>query len=153
MTAAVWLNNRFRVRYVCGFKSHPGHKFLNSKTMKRKVSFYKDGDKWYAEVPFIPKANNLMVAGADTFLEAISEGHNRLTLTIETKPKKICMPSFMLARTKHDFWGAEYDVYELRDANWTGKFPDLSHLWLCNVTHFVLGGHPKHISIMEIEKK
>ena len=28
--------------------------------MKRKISFYKDGYEWYADVPFIAKAHNLM---------------------------------------------------------------------------------------------
>ena len=121
--------------------------------MKRKVSFYKDGDKWYADVPFIPKANNLMVAGADTFLETISDGCDRLTLTIEANSKKVNGHSFLLTRTSHDFWGAEYDVFALGKGEWAEQYPNLPHLWLCNVTHFVLGRHPEYISITNIDRQ
>ena len=121
--------------------------------MKRKVSFYKDGNNWYADVPFIPKANNLMVAGADTFLETISDGSDRLTLTIETNSKKVNSHSFLLTRISHDFWGAEYDVFALGKGEWAEQYPNLPHLWLCNVTHFVLGRHPKYISITNIDRQ
>lgn len=121
--------------------------------MKRKVSFYKEGDKWYADVPFIPKANNLMVASADTFLETISNGNDRLTLTVETNSRKIRKPLFLLTRTSHDFWGAEYEIWSLGEPKWTASFPILPKLWLCNVTHFVLGRHPKYISIFKIDRQ
>lgn len=121
--------------------------------MKKKISFYKEDGSWYADVPFIPKANNLMVAGADTFLETISNGSDRLTLTIETSSRKILKPLFLLTRTNHDFWGAEYEIWSFDKAEWTAHFPILPKLWLCNVTHFVLGRHPKYISIIKIDRQ
>ena len=109
--------------------------------MKRKVSFYKENGSWYADVPMMPKSSNLMVAGADTFLDKISEGHNRINMSINTKYIK--QAKYALFRSKHDFWGGTYDVYNLGG--------DMIHkLWLCNVTHFVLGRHPKFIAIKDI---
>ena len=115
--------------------------------MKRKISFYKDGNEWYADVPFIPKANNLMVAGADTFLEDMSNGSERVTLKIVSNPsaKDIEGCDYYLKMTKHDFWGGTYDVYD-------GYSKEPMHtLWLCNVTHFVCGRHPGRIGILNVE--
>lgn len=114
--------------------------------MKRKISFYKDGFEWYADVPFIAKAHNLMVAGADTFLEDISNGKDRVTLeiAINPTPKQIEKGEYFLKRTKHDFWGGTYDVYD-------GYSKEPMHtLWLCNVTHFVCGHHPRTIGILRV---
>lgn len=82
-----------------------------------------------------------MVAGADTFLDRISDGHDRVNITINTKD--IYLAKFSLSRVKHDLCGGTYEVY-----NDDG---DMIHkLWLCNVTHFVLGRHPKFIAITDI---
>ena len=113
--------------------------------MSKKISFYKDGYEWFADVPFIPKANNLMVAGSDTFLESISGGRKRITLEIVASPsvKQIEESRYYLIMTKHDFWGGTYDVY--------GSSSDpMTSLWLCNVTHFVCGRHPKRIAVMSV---
>ena len=114
--------------------------------MKRKISFYKDENEWYADVPFIAKAHNLMVAGADTFLESISNGKDRVTLKIVSNPscKDIEGYAYFLKMTKHDFWGGTYDVYD-------GYSKEPFHtLWLCNVTHFVCGHHPHNIGILTV---
>ena len=116
--------------------------------MKKKISFYKDNYEWFADVPFIPKANNLMVAGADTFLESISNGRDRISLEIVINPssKEVEHCAYYLIRTKHDFWGGTYDVYD-------GSSRDpMSTLWLCNVTHFVCGNHPKRIGILSVNR-
>lgn len=111
--------------------------------MKRKVSFYKENGSWYADVPLVPKSSNLMVAGADKFLDNICEGSNCVTLTVTTNLSKVC--AFCLERVKHDFWGGIYSPINAL----TGEKHD--NLWLCNVTHFVLGRHPKFIGIIRIE--
>ena len=42
--------------------------------MKRKLRFYKENEKWYADVPGVSKEDNEMVFGSDIFLEKISNG-------------------------------------------------------------------------------
>ena len=43
-----------------------------------------------------------------------------------------------------DFWGDTYDVYD-------GYSKEPMHtLWLCNVTHFVCGHHPRTIGILRV---
>ena len=121
--------------------------------MKRKISFYKDGYEWYADVPFIAKAHNLMVAGADRFLEDISQGRTRVTLEIVIDPSSedIKHGDYYLIRTKHDFWGGTYDVYDRpRDLGCDSFNVPMTTLWLCNVTHFVCGCHPKRIGILSV---
>ena len=52
--------------------------------------------------------------------------------------------AYFLKMTKHDFWGGTYDVYD-------GYSKEPFHtLWLCNVTHFVCGHHPKSIGILQV---
>ena len=116
--------------------------------MKKKISFYKYNNEWFADVPFIPKANNMMVAGADTFLEDISDGKDRVTLTIITNPSgdEIERCAYYLKRTKHDFCGGTYDVYDGSTRNL------VITLWLCNVTHFVCGHHPLKLVIINVDK-
>ena len=116
--------------------------------MKKKISFYKDGDNWYADIPLIAKRHNIMVAGADTFLEKISKGHKRVTLTVSTEKgwTDNVDGMYYLIMTKHDFWGGSYNVYDGFNKN------PVHQLWLCNVTHFALGRHPKRIIIKTIER-
>ena len=40
--------------------------------MKSKLRFYKEKEKWYADVPGVSKEDNEMVFGSDIFLEKIS---------------------------------------------------------------------------------
>lgn len=43
-------------------------------TMKHKLRFYKENERWYADVPGVSKEGNEMVFGSDIFLEKISNG-------------------------------------------------------------------------------
>lgn len=125
-----------------------GPPFINQIIMKRKIEFYKDEGSWYANVPFVPKKNNLMVAGADKFLEHIQKRDGRVLLNVIVNPKKDKLKEckYILHLDKHDFWGGSYIVSNRNDAS---PFDEM--LWICNVTHLVLGKHPKTIGIVEIE--
>lgn len=112
----------------------------SKKFSEKSITFYREDTSWYADVPNVPKKNNLMVAGSDLFLEYLSKGNNKVTLTIqEDKPESFL---FSLRRILHDRWGGTYLI------SGDGK---KRLCWLCNVTHSVLGEHPKHIYITEIQ--
>mgnify|MGYP003305990431 CR=1 FL=1 len=52
---------------------------LTTKTiMECELEFYKEDGRWYANVPTMPKEENEMVFGADTFLEKVSMGHKKV---------------------------------------------------------------------------
>ena len=50
-----------------------------------KLRFFKQDNKWYADVPNHTLEENEMVSGADTALELISDGHNEITLDLTTE--------------------------------------------------------------------
>jgi hypothetical protein len=112
----------------------------------RTLVFFKQDKKWYADVPGHTLAENRMVAGADTFLEFVDkQKKGKVIITLSAS----CPNKFMLklVRIEHDPFGATYKV--------SGPFADEngisgSVMWLCNVTHDVLGEHPKEIYIHSI---
>ena len=120
----------------------------------KKIRFYKDNQKWYADVPQHTKAENIMVFGSDAFLECLSwylEVKNRkrihdITITItDEKPKDYL---FHLLRYAHNGYGANYSIIPSIDGE---KYKmNVDKLWLCNVMHTVFQEHPKDIYITEI---
>ena len=48
--------------------------------MESKLSFYKEQERWYADIPEVSKEDNEMVLGADIFLDKVSLGY--LTVNI-----------------------------------------------------------------------
>lgn len=122
--------------------------------MKR-IRFVKEIGLWYADLPeFLEqglgtKNNLLMVDGADTFLDLLSSGGERITLDISlvefegyyAKMEKVVMGKNqeLLDAVGHEpvEYGAYYKVSEL-----DGK--SFSHsLWLCPVTEYVFGEYSK----------
>lgn len=102
--------------------------------------FYKENGLWYIDFPeYInkggKKADLLMVRGADTMLEKLSDG-KRISLTFSAQP--IPYANIKLTKFLQDPWGATY----------TTNRKDICRLvWLCNVTKHVMGTHPKEIYI------
>ena len=120
----------------------------------KSISFYREDDgSWYARVPGHTKAEKKMVAGSDKFLQACLDYINRYepdiykdnSLNIEVcydKPKDYM---FKLTRLIHDPWGATYKITPAKDVEF--NIP-VKLCWLCNVTHTVLGEHPKTLYIV-----
>lgn len=109
-----------------------------------KLRFFKLNGHWYADVPNHTLEENEMVAGADKFLEYISKGKSKVTLELSDIPRtSSCNAYATLFMLKHDYSGATYFVSS-RDNNINGET-----LWICNVTHDVLGEHPAYIFIYE----
>ena len=121
--------------------------------MQKTVRFFKinEGPQagWYADVPNHTLEDNEMVAGSDEFLEAVNsllgnDGEVHITVSDNNAPGAFLAK---LIRKNHDDFGATYIV--------TGPLAAQHdavgfELWICNVTHDVLGGHPESIYIHEI---
>ena len=115
--------------------------------------FYKEEGMWYIDLPeFLQaglgtKANLLIVAGADTFLDLLSNYTHKVSLVFSTTdfPYSLCklnklhlgMDKEYLDKIGHApvDYGAYYDVVEMN------KEPFQHKLWLCPVTEYVFGGN------------
>ena len=120
--------------------------------MEKTLRFFKFNDEWFADVAGHTMEDNQMVAGADEFLETIDRelgGRGEVIMTFATG-LDLSSGHPMLAKLimrSHNQWGATYVL--------TGPIAEQYgavgfELWICNVTHDVLGEHPKSIYILSI---
>lgn len=111
--------------------------------------FKKDEHGWYAIVEGHTRAQNAMVAGADTLIEKLANGSDAVCIRFRTeKPgegSKLGKPIATLKRIEHDAFGATYLVFGLGAIS--------RPAWLCNVTETVLGEHPKRIYIYGVSSR
>jgi hypothetical protein len=126
-----------------------------------KHTFYKENGLWYIDLPEFLEAglgttaNLLMVDGADTFLDYLSNNGNRVSIEMDVKPfdghthtlNKIDMGKnqSLLDAIGHApvDYGAYYSVPEHNN----------HHLWLCPVTEYVFGGnYPDNIYIQVVPR-
>jgi hypothetical protein len=129
----------------------------------KKLSFIKENDIWYADLPeFLEaglgtKANLMMVDGADTFLDILSKNGDSITLNIsdevfdgyQSSMKKIkkglnAQLLELVGHAKVDY-GAYYNVLEHNNQSFNHK------LWLCPVTEYVFGYYPDNIYVSIIK--
>jgi hypothetical protein len=84
---------------------------------------------------------NEMVCGADSLLDEISRivNYTEVTLDLDVIPSE--SPFAVLHQIEHDSCGATYRVESQLGT---------SLAWICNVTHDVLGEHPKRIYINSV---
>ena len=108
--------------------------------MTTTLRFFKLDNRWYADVPNHTLAENEMVAGSDDFLNACDSGTGNVIIEMADRPtgRDICH----LRMLNHNQWGATYSV--------NGVDLGVPTLWICNVTHDVLGEHPRNIYIQSI---
>lgn len=134
-----------------------GLKIQKEKQKKTNMThrFYKDIDGiWYIDLPAFlesglgTKANLMMVAGADTFLDKLSNDGDDVTVHIETAPYAeqeyaLTKLGFGLDKALLSAIGhapVEYGAYY--------RANDGHVLWLCPVTEYVFGGsYPKDIYV------
>lgn len=111
------------------------------------INFFKQNNKWYADVPNHTLEENEMVFGSDVMLNMLASGRENIILKLsddfEDNYEK---PIIVLHRKEHDNDGAFYSV-EVLTTLFTGI---LSDIWICNVTHDVFDEHPKNIYIYDI---
>ena len=101
------------------------------------LKFFKYNNRWYADVPNHTLDENEMVAGADQLLDELCTkcGFNdSISLDIDVAPKQ---PLITLKMIEHDSCGATYSVTSHMKIELDTKI-----VWICNVTHDVLGEHP-----------
>ena len=122
--------------------------------MIKTVRFFKisEGPQagWYADIPNHTLVENQMVSGSDSFLEEVNTllgnaGEVHITVSDDNSGEQFLAKLLMKA---HNQWGATYIL--------TGPLADQYdavgfELWICNVTHDVLGEHPRSIYIHEIK--
>lgn len=121
------------------------------------LGFVKEEGIWYADLPnFLEqglgtKANLMMVDGADSFLDILSQEGNAVTLKLSTqqfigyhtlmKKSRGGLNLQLLDQLGHApvEYGAYYKVLSLNGS------PYDHELWLCPVTEFVFGNYPEEI--------
>ena len=108
--------------------------------MKNKLRFYKENEKWYADIPGVSKEDNEMVFGSDIFLEKISNRKPQVIIEFSDSDENNAIYAFKM--TDHDEYGASYcDVHN-----------EEGTIWLCNVAHEIFVEHPAEIFITDIEE-
>ena len=123
--------------------------------MEKTIRFFKINEGinagWYADVPGHTLKENQMVSGSDTFLEVVDSvigGRGEVTVTVSESLDVNSNPFLAkLNMRSHNQWGATY-VLSGPIAEQYGAVG--FELWICNVTHDVLGEHPKCIYINDI---
>jgi len=114
--------------------------------MKTKLEFFKQDGRWYADVPEHTLDENEMILGSDEFLEKISRGNERIAMEFSTDSADSYLVK--LSMSSHDEDGAEYLMSgPFIDAIEEGGVTLPLTIWICNVTHTVLGEHPDVIYI------
>ena len=110
-------------------------------------TFYKeDYGGWYIDLPEYleqggSKGDLAMVAGADTMLDRIAAGSNRVTISIDTQPFEKADELILLQVCDPTMGGGYYLM------KWfEGKRID-QQMWLCEVTNFVFGYLPEKIYV------
>ena len=129
----------------------------NTTSTTKTLGFIKDNDIWYADLPqFLEhglgtRENLMMVDGADTFLDILSNHSKQVTLRIapeafkgyQTSMKKfrkgLNKPLLDLVGHAPVDYGAYYQVHEMHNQ------PYDHQLWLCPVTEYVFGNYPDTI--------
>jgi len=131
---------------------------------KQILSFIKEEGIWYADLPeFLElglgsKGNLMMVEGADTFLDLLSNHGDHITLNISTKTFKgysgrIKKIKYGLNREFLEEIGhapVDYGAYYM--AVEYNHQPFQHQLWLCPVTEYVFGEYPEEIFFSTIKK-
>lgn len=118
--------------------------------MIKSVRFFKIGEGpqagWYADVPDHTLEENQMVSGSDMFLEEVNTilgGRGEVLITVSDDNSGADFIVKLIMKF-HNQWGATYII--------TGPLAQQYNavgfeLWICNVTHDVLGEHPRSIDI------
>lgn len=123
--------------------------------MEKIVRFFKQDNKWYADISNHTLEENEMVMGADIALDFLSNGKSEVKLTLSDTYPGYNAP-LCLYRHTHDDEGAYYGVDGLLFMDFIDNFAQeyIGHkpeVWICNVTHDVFGEHPERIYVLKLE--
>ena len=120
----------------------------------KKIRFYREDGRWYADIQGQSKEDNEMIDGCDSVLELLYNKKSAcqpdtLNLLVSTK-KRIPSPIIKidLRKQEEDEEGATYRIdggILAREMGIKGET-----CWLCNVTKFVFGCFPDRVRILKI---
>lgn len=113
-------------------------------------TFYKESSGgWYIDLPEYleqggSKGDLAMVAGADTMLDTIAQGDDRVTITMDTEPFEGADELLLTELCEPSMGGGYYFMrsFEEKIVN--------QQMWLCDVTEFVFQGMPERIYVKRI---
>jgi hypothetical protein len=118
------------------------------------IKFFKQDNKWYADVPNHSLEDNEMVMGADIFLDAISAAGDTVFIKVTDEEPRQYLVHFHMK--SHDDEGAYYNITGPLYNEYAPMLAELyagfePEIWICNVTHAVLGEHPEDIYIIDYQ--
>ena len=118
------------------------------------VRFFKQDGKWYADVPGHTMEENEMVMGCEVALDALSEGHAEVILSLSEGISDDALLCFTMV--EHDDAGGTYELSGFLLGKYMEDIFPLflgfkPQVWICNVTHDVFGEHPKEFCIRGIK--
>ena len=136
--------------------SSPAIPTINLVFMETKLRFFKQDNKWYADIPNHTLDENEM--GVDTALDLIADNKDEVILTLSDEDDKHSMLTMTIK--EHDLEGAYYtlsgflynkflDLFDLESSS--VSFDITNEVWVCNVTHDVFGNHPNNIYVLKVE--
>lgn len=135
--------------------------------MKVTKRFYKENGMWYIDLPEFLEAglgtknNLLMVAGADTLLNILTDDGTEAVIefgderfdgcNVQLDMNEMGKDQTLLDAVGHApvDYGAYYSAY---NTQWLGYEFKLSSVWLCPVTEYVFGGkYPERIYLRVVK--
>lgn len=108
--------------------------------MVKQIKFFKENEKWYADIPNHTKEENEMVMGSDVALDFLSEGKNEVIIEVSDENTGNYIGHYVMIEHEDD--GAYYQKQ--------GRYDELDQIWICNVTHDVFGEHPNNLYILKV---
>ena len=138
--------------------SSPAIPTINLVFMETKLRFFKQDNKWYADVPNHTLDENEMVIGSDIVLDLIADNKDEVILTLSDEDDKHSMLTMTIK--EHDSKGAYYtisgflynkflDLFDLESSS--VSFDITNEVWVCNVTHDVFGTYPNNIYVLNVK--
>ena len=138
--------------------SSPAIPTINLVFMETKLRFFKQDNKWYADVSKHTLDENEMVMGSDTVLDLIADNKDEVILTLSDEDDKHSMLTMTIK--EHDSEGAYYtisgflynkflDLFDLDSSS--VSFDITNEVWVCNVTHDIFGTHTNNIYVLNVE--
>ena len=138
--------------------SSPAIPTINLVFMETKLRFFKQDNKWYADVPNHTLEENEMVMDSDTALDLIADGKNEVILTLSDEDDKHSMLTMTIK--EHDSEGAYYTIsgflynkfLDLFDLDSSSVVFDITNeVWVCNVTHDIFDTYPNNIYVLNVK--
>ena len=136
--------------------SSPAIPTINLVFMETKLRFFKQDNKWYADVPNHTFDENEMVA--DATLDLIADNKDEVIFTLSDENDKHSMLTMTIK--EHESEGAYYtisgflynkflDLFDLDSSS--VAFDITNEVWVCNITHDVFGTHPNNIYVLNVK--